>query len=51
MNDEIKLTPKTMVKAKVVHAMSMLQASYNKDDYKIVKEAALEKISKESLIF
>ena len=40
VNEEVEATHKTTVNAKVVQAMKKLQAPYNKDANKIIKEAA-----------
>ena len=42
VDDKIKVTPKTTLNPKVVHAMKNLQALYNNHANKIVKQAAQE---------
>ena len=42
IDEEVKATPKTTVNAKVVLVMKKLQASYNDDASKIVKQATKE---------
>ena len=44
INDEFEATTKTTINAKVVQAKKKLQALYNNDANKIVKEAAQEKV-------
>ena len=44
INEEIKADLKTTINIKVVHAMKKLQALYDDDANKIVKEAAQEEV-------
>ena len=43
IDNKDKANPQTTIKAKVVHAMKMLQTLYNDDANKIVKQATTEK--------
>ena len=40
INEEVKVTPKTTINAKMMQAMKQLQASYNNNANKIVEQAA-----------
>ena len=46
INDQVIASPKTAVNAKVVQAMKKLQASYNNDANKIIKEVTKVKVTK-----
>ena len=43
INDQVKASPETTINAKVVRVMKKLQASYNDDANKIIKEATQDK--------
>ena len=51
INDQVKVSPQTTINAKVVWAMRKLQASYNEDANKIIKEATQDKNAIENLNF
>ena len=51
IDDQVKATPKTTINAKVVQPMKKLQASYNNDANKIVKQATQKKNAIENLNF
>ena len=51
INKEVETRPKTIINSKVVQAMKQLQALYNDDANKIVKQAAQEKSTNENLNF
>ena len=51
INKEVKATPQTTINTKVVQAMKKLQASYNNDANKIIKQATKEKGAIENLNF
>ena len=51
IDDKVKATPQTTINVKVVPAMKKLQASYNNDTNKIIKQARKEKSAIESLNF
>ena len=46
INDQVIALPQTTVNTKVIWAMKKLQASYNNDVNKIIKEVTQAKVSK-----
>ena len=51
IDDQVKVSPQTTVKAKVVWAMKKFQASYNDDANKIIEQATKEKSAIKNLNF
>ena len=51
INIEVEVTPRTTTNVKLVLAMKKLQASYNNNANKIVKQAAQEKNTNKNSIF
>ena len=51
INNQVKITPQTTINAKVVQAMKKLQALYNDNANKIIKQVTKEKGAIENLNF